>query len=817
MVSNPSSKVKSEEIDGVILRLLGLNPGTEIDYQTYHDILKKKLALARLAGKELPREEDELLREEFKRVRKEKNKGIRIKVKKAKIKTSSIPPSGPGLGYSGGGGGGRGPSGAIVKSQRGKIVPQNIIISNTKDIKQVAESINFSGIKNTLDSILSVLSSKFKFDQKQKEQDRKEKESEKRSKGESALEGFKKGVAGIVATTKKMLSPFQEVIDRIWRFIFFTLLGRAFTNFMEWMSDKQNKQKFDSFIEFLTDHWPALAGLYILFGTSFGKLVRGLLKGVARMTVALIANLPKIRKFITKYRKTAFIGAAIASAASGYLSREMQDLFGDKETPESGLIPSTNSDLTDTKKDIDKAKNTRIPTANTGGMIPSFIKGGFNPFGGMNLSEGVPITGAGKDDTLIAAKTGEAILTDKDQIDLNQRYVDRETGEPLNIPQYLSGRTPGSVRMGNIKFPGFGGGFFDGGMISKFNTGGIVGGVSNVLNSLGGIFTGRKAKAVQTKPNVSSWFGPAPIPDYRTPEARALLKTIRTAEHYSSTKNPYNTLYGGGTAPITQMTVKEVIDMYDTKRLPKRLGGGPANYGPGSGAAGAYQFMPFTLEDLIRRGVVKPNQIMVPDLQDRLAWDLASAVRGLSVSGLRKSGLTQSSMDKIAPEWASFPYSGRGGASYYGQPVKDSNFLKDIYQRSLPGKNGGGLIKSTSGVDVSGSVDTQAMRLQIGEYVLPLDFVNKVGVSALDSLVAYFDKNSTPFKNGALSRIPKITPYNASGMDGMITLPPIVQGGGTKARSSGYGGGSRIPSFSFIPEDNDRATNASIYGIVSVA
>jgi hypothetical protein len=141
-----------------------------------------------------------------------------------------------------------------------------------------------------------------------------------------------------------MLSPFQAIIDRIWRFIFFTLLGRAFTKFMEWMNDKGNQQKFNAFIDFLTDHWPALAGLYILFGTSFGKLVRGLLKGAARMIVALAMNVGKIKKFISKNKKLAFLGLAIAPLAS----RELGNIFGEnKETPESGLVHEYDDDLDD--------------------------------------------------------------------------------------------------------------------------------------------------------------------------------------------------------------------------------------------------------------------------------------------------------------------------------------------------------------------------------------------------------------------------------------------------------------------------------------
>lgn len=216
-----------------------------------------------------------------------------------------------------------------------------------------------------------------------------------------------------------------------------------------------------------------------------------------------------------------------------------------------------------------------------------------------------------------------------------------------------------------------------GGIVDKLGQGirNIVGGVGNML------FPTRKAKATETKVKI-------PVPDYMTPQASALLKTIRTAEHYKG-RDPYTSIYGGGSAPLTKMTVQEIIDMGNSGRLPKRFGGQSAGYESGSAATGAYQFMPFTLQDLVRRKLVKPNQIMTPDLQDRLGWELA-ANRGISVGSLKKSGLTQSLMDKMAPEWASFPYSGKGGASYYGQPVKGADFLRQIYQKSLTRKQDGG-------------------------------------------------------------------------------------------------------------------------------
>lgn len=401
--------------------------------------------------------------------------------------------------------------------------------------------------------------------------------------------------------------------------------------------------------------------------------------------------------------------------------------------------------------------------------------------------------------------------------------------------------------------------------------GGIVDKLKGFASGIGNLFTGQKAKATASPRRMPSWHGPAPLPDYKSKEAQALLRTIRKAEHYASTKNPYDALFGGGTAPISQMTVQEVIKMYDTKRLPNRFGGGKANYGPGSGAAGAYQFMPFTLEDLIRRGAVKPNQIMTRDLQDRLGWYLASDVRGVSLSGLKKSGLTQDMMDKMAPEWASFPYSPKGGLSYYDQPVKGSKYLNQIYQQSLPKKQGGGMVgpswlpwnwgklvdnqrksnkglgyeakynnitdpemrrmmglpplkrqggglnvKENTGMNLLGATaDRQLTALQPGEYVLPVDFVNRVGVSALDKLVSYFDSNSNPARiNKNVNRV--IPGPRRKNNSGKVNMLPAINQSSTMSKTPVQKPGSEVPQFNMICSGSlsVRAEQMAIYGIV---
>jgi muramidase (phage lysozyme) len=991
MANNPSNKVTTESLNEVVIKLLGMNDGDELSYQTYFERIKKKLFIARAGGKELPREEDELLRGELKRVKKIKDQGLRFKVKKVKVNTqsTSVPPSSTPsqqTQYKD-----KKSSSAIVKRKEAIVVSKKGQITPYEDIKpkeeEKKEQKSFSNIKKTLDSILSILASKFKFEQKETDSKRKDEEKEKREKKESLLEGFKKGFGKVVSLTKKMLSPFDVIIERIKRFIFFTLLGRGFNMFMEWMENKENRKKFDSLIEFFTDHWPAIAGLYILFGTSFGKLVRGLLKAAARMTVALIMNIGRIRGFAKKYKGLVGLGIGLAAFGSGRIAEALGE---NKETPETRAIADGDKDLQDARDTIERTRDinipgtgssssptsptsqqpeeTRIPKLNLGGiipkielpkfnlggLIPQFAMGGINPFGGFNFQQGVPITGAGQDDTLIAAKTGEAVLTEKDQQDLSSRYVNRETGQPLNIPEYLSDRKSSFVNLSNLKI---GGGYYKGGVVEgghsiipKFNTGGIVGGrrnrgnrgirdilgrgvggttnleslrrrnpsdlarpkgntsgvptlpisqssyfgrilsglnqgfadnpnytgpmtgagsgtmdrmpgttpsnkpfynqdknsqfttpaiggnvlklqrgglIQNATNFIQGLFGFDKKSKSKPKPKPQG-----PLPEFMNPEILALLKTIRTAEHYKGS-DPYTSIYGGGNAPITKMTIQEVIDMGNTDRLPKRFGGRPAGYASGSAATGAYQFMPFTLQDLIRKGLAKPNEMFSTSVQDRLGWELAKR-RGVNLNALRRTGLNQSIMDMIAPEWASFPYSVAGGKSFYGQPVKGADFLRDIFRQSLSSFKGTkkqaggsvGYVGESEGVNIpGGGADRQLFpiksggfaALQPGEFVMPEGAVQAHGLKLMEYL-ASFDSNSEAYLKRGKVNGPRITPYRnlgSSGMKGMVTLPPIVSGGGmNRARASGLAGGSEVPSFSATAPHNERAKNARIYGLI---
>lgn len=146
-----------------------------------------------------------------------------------------------------------------------------------------------------------------------------------------------------------------------------------------------------------------------------------------------------------------------------------------------------------------------------------------------------------------------------------------------------------------------------------------------------------------------------------TPQGQALLRMIRYAEGTErGGPDSYRVMFGGGLAPDLKQHPDKVIkkDKY------------------ASAAAGAYQFLPSTWQQ-------QQNKLSLqgfgPVEQDIAALDLARQ-RTLGLGGLsylQEKGLTPEFVAKLAPEWASLPT--QQGKSYYGQPVKSFDELKNVY------------------------------------------------------------------------------------------------------------------------------------------
>jgi len=165
-------------------------------------------------------------------------------------------------------------------------------------------------------------------------------------------------------------------------------------------------------------------------------------------------------------------------------------------------------------------------------------------------------------------------------------------------------------------------------------------------------------------------------------EQQALLDAISFAE---GTKKSYGTIYGGKIVPELEQG-KLTLDQVHAMMMTGKLNGKSVGYGRGkyaSVATGRYQLMPDTLRDIQRNMKLSGDTLLTPDMQDKMILDRVTHFRGVSPDMLRKEGLSTRVLDRLAPEFASFPFAPKGNQSYYGQPVKSPESIREAYKKSL--------------------------------------------------------------------------------------------------------------------------------------
>ena len=82
-------------------------------------------------------------------------------------------------------------------------------------------------------------------------------------------------------------------------------MGRIVMKFLDWWQDPKNKEKVFAIIKFVQDYRPTLTAAVLLFGTSFGRLVSGLL--VKMITVWI----PQMVIAIAAMMKNPWVAAAV--------------------------------------------------------------------------------------------------------------------------------------------------------------------------------------------------------------------------------------------------------------------------------------------------------------------------------------------------------------------------------------------------------------------------------------------------------------------------------------------------------------------------
>ena len=451
-----------EEIDERILGLLGLEDVFDIDYGTYTTLLKEKLAASRTFEKKLSTEEDELLVSEFRRV---KGKVGRFKLKKRKVTSEDIGVTGP------------------IRVSSNKFLLAGKAVIPEQETKESSDDIK--SIEKALDAILKTLTLQNKDKKRQSEDERKKSEDRRRRQREGDLE---KPLTQLKALAKKIIAPAQGILDRIFRFIKFTLLGYAFNQLVKWFSDPKNADKIKVLGRFLKDWWPALLTAYGLFATPFGKFIRTTLK-------MLRGFIPQIAKFVIKHP---FLAATAAAGVGAYVMTQRNEANRDelKQTEPSIVTPKETKETGKTPG-VPQLQQEQVLQRGFGGMFSggglikrkSFFGGGeiqkelnvneiaFDGGGGVNDDSGVRIRGAGPDTQLIAAAPGEIVMSKKavDRyganffLDLNKR------AGGTNIPKIAN----------NIQLAA-GGGLIKR-TIKTYQGGGMLGALGRVLPGTGSV------------------------------------------------------------------------------------------------------------------------------------------------------------------------------------------------------------------------------------------------------------------------------------------------------------------------------------------
>lgn len=423
----------SESIDERILRLLGLEEVFDMDYATYLSLLKEKLLAARMVDAGLPGDENELLTDEFRRV---KRKVGRFKIVRKKISSEDI-----------------GTTGKVLVSPDKFFLVSKAVIPSTSEGGGEESS---SDIINKLDELIDIIKNDNKLELKKQEDERKNKQNKKRQDAENRLESISKPVQRLMKT---VVAPFQSILGRILKFLQFTILGYAFNRLVKFFSNPKNQKKIEAIGRFLKDWWPSLLGVAALFFTPLGVLVKGV---ISLMRFAIPALLKIVKR--NPYTALAIAGVSGIGLISKLLPKseestvESGDIKGIENFKDIGELP----DIV-TKFNQGGIVNNQILKYNQGGEIVKnntqnlirSMSGLRDSDGKITKSSGLDITGAGPDTQLIAAKVGEAVLPP-------------ETVQMLGGPESVMGMIRASGATG---IPEYANG------IQLANQGGIVGGL----------------------------------------------------------------------------------------------------------------------------------------------------------------------------------------------------------------------------------------------------------------------------------------------------------------------------------------------------
>lgn len=144
---------------------------------------------------------------------------------------------------------------------------------------------------------------------------------------------------------------------------------------------------------------------------------------------------------------------------------------------------------------------------------------------------------------------------------------------------------------------------------------------------------------------------------------QAFLLTLQDLEGTNKSKTPYYVMFGG----------KNFHTNSAKPDHPRQIVHGISD------AAGAYQFLSTTWDDFTK---ATGTRDFTPANQDKAAmWLIKSRISTKEYNDLAKGKLSNSTIHKLALEWASMPCV--DGKSCYGQPAKSEREILNIFRKNM--------------------------------------------------------------------------------------------------------------------------------------
>jgi hypothetical protein len=701
---------------------------------------------------------------------------------------------------------------------------------STEEKAQTQEKKSFSAITSldngillsidkSLTNILKLLRGQLKLNQGIFNKDRISAESERRAKREESMEGSKgdSGISQIAKGAEQMLSPFKAIIDKIVNFVYFTFLGRAFTDIMKWMNDPANKGKVDALGRFLKDFWPVIAGAALYFLTPLGGFINGtvnLLRGFTKLMLNLTPKLIKISRLIVASPLGKVGGFMAAIAGLSYLANEVtgQNKAAKVQTEMGGKYLEGK---TPQVRGVDTMNEKYKTPGDIGPIMPGLLKGaatGGSIFSGqVTEGDGKKVSGAGKDTQLFPIMGGGMAVLQKGETVLQPGVREKIIADKgIDVLSYNKG--PSANKPNTLA-----------GNITPMNTGGVVGSKGLSTDQL--MFIQRAIARGITNPKELSAF----MSQVHVEQGGDFSKPRR--ELYNSSPNdpkgkPGYNYFAGYANPKLGLGNRNTDDAYNYRGRGYLQLTGRANYQDIGKRIGV---------DLLQdpNSLVKNKEISmdasIEYWKSRVRPNVKNWDDVFNVSRLvnNPSARAPENINHFKQRDEQYRFYSRLPGSVFKPkpkptaPKQNSNPLQSVLgfmgglrskvMGAIPQKKYGGAISSDSGERLSYSQDNILMRAEKGEYVIPTIAARKIGISVLDK-ISSLDPN---FKiTRADIPIPTPKPFSTSSKPNTITLPPVGDMNGDIGSSSG-GSGTKIPSFSATPSSGIevRLAMANIYGI----